>query len=64
MNAPQRRKYQTTADVEAHYQTHPPDHKDPAMSPWLRASIIWLWVGAAVLGGVIVLGLILVVVGS
>ena len=34
------KKYQTTADVEAYYRHHPPDHKGPAVPVWLRAAVI------------------------
>jgi hypothetical protein len=46
------RRYQTTADVEAYYRTHPADHKGPKMALWLRIVLI-----AA--GAVMVLGFIL-----
>jgi hypothetical protein len=50
------RRYQTTADVEAHYRTHPPDHKGPPVALWLRIVLI-----AA--GAVMVLGVVLAFAG-
>lgn len=40
----------TTDQVEAHYRTHPPDHKGPKLALWVKALLVLA--GAAAVVGV------------